>query len=105
MSYYLVSKLPEPLRPYAKAVAAAIASLLVLIVNGLFTGEFDWEAIRLAVGTLIITLFVFQTPNLDQQPVEGTHTITPVSSTEAADAQRVFPPPDEGQGAVDGPTH
>lgn len=69
--YYLVSLLPEGLRPYAKALLAALVPLLLAVVNGVFTGAFDMTELKIAAVGIVTALFVFQTPNLDQQPVEG----------------------------------
>jgi len=59
----LTQLLPERLRPAAKAVAAALATLAGVGVTWLVTGDLDREALSIALTGLVAVLLVYQTPN------------------------------------------
>jgi hypothetical protein len=59
----LTQLLPERLRPYGKAVAAALATLAGVGVTFIVTGDLDREALSVALTGLVGTLLVFSTPN------------------------------------------
>jgi len=61
----LTQLLPERLRPAAKAVAAALATLAGVGVTWLVTGDLDREALSVALTGLVAVLLVYQTPNAE----------------------------------------
>lgn len=55
--------IPASLKPYAKALNAALSAAAVIIVHGLFTGEWDLNTLESIVTVGLIGGVVFATPN------------------------------------------
>jgi hypothetical protein len=59
----LVLLLPANLRPYAKAVVPLVLAIAAVIAQWGSTGTFDLTEILTAVGGVLTSLLVRQTPN------------------------------------------
>ena len=55
--------LPSALRPYAKALNAALGGIALLVLHGLFTGDYDLDTLETLIGAGILSGVVFATPN------------------------------------------
>ena len=54
---------PAPFKPYAKALNAALGGIALLVLHGLFTGDYDLTSLETLIGAGILSGVVFVTPN------------------------------------------
>lgn len=57
--------IPTFLKPWAKALNAALGGLALVLLHGLLGGGYDLDAIEALVGAGILSGVVFATPNED----------------------------------------
>lgn len=57
--------LPESLRPYAKAVAPALVTLIAIVGQVIATGEFDRAEFATAVTGALTSLLAYAVPNTE----------------------------------------
>lgn len=58
-SFYL----PAALKPYAKALNAALGGIALVVLHGVVTGDYDVTALETFIGAGILSGVVFATPN------------------------------------------
>ncbi len=59
----LTAFIPARLRPWAKAINAALGGIALVVLHGVFTGDWDLGALETLIGAGLLTGVVFATPN------------------------------------------
>lgn len=57
--------IPTALKPWAKALNAALGGIALVVLHGLLGGGYDLNAIETLVGAGLLSGVVFATPNAD----------------------------------------